>query len=456
MLKKEKIPHQVLNAKFHDKEAEIIAQAGKYKSVTIATNMAGRGTDIMLGGNLEYTVKEELAKKGYSSDVIEMAITPITYDNDEVTKAQNDIKQIEEKLKPQFKENRDKVVEAGGLKIIGSERHESRRIDNQLRGRSGRQGDIGQTRFYISLEDDLMKLFGSDRMKAMVETLGLPDDIPLEQRMLSSAIETAQKKVEGQNYSIRKNVLEYDDVMNTQREIIYSQRREVLNTEDISKVIFSLVESKVNKIVEQYFTRADNIDDVDFETLNIVLKNLFGVDNFISKEDITELDDEKIKNAIMEKIKSVYDNRHEEAKKLNSEEILNSIERYLILNTVNEKWIDHIDAISALKDGIGLRAYGQSKPIDEYKIESFDMFEELVNSIQEEAIRAVFSVRPKSKEEMVNVENKEANTKTILNMNTNEDGSNKKEPVKRSEKKVGRNEPCPCGSGKKYKQCCGK
>lgn len=456
MLRKEKIPHKVLNAKFHEKEAEIIAQAGKYKSVTIATNMAGRGTDIMLGGNLEYTVKEELAKKGYSSDVIEMAITPITYDNDEITKAQADIKIIEERLKPEFDENRKKVVEAGGLKIIGSERHESRRIDNQLRGRSGRQGDVGQTRFYISLEDDLMKLFGSDRMKTMVETLGLPDDIPLEQKMLSSAIETAQKKVEGQNYSVRKNVLEYDDVMNTQREIIYSQRREVLNAEDISKVIFSLAESKVNKIVEQYFTHADNIDDVDFETLSVILKKLFGMDNFISKEDITELDDEKVKNVIMGKIRSLYSKRHEEAKDLNSEEILTSIERYLILNTVNEKWIDHIDAISALKDGIGLRAYGQSRPIDEYKIESFDMFEELVNSIQEEAIRAVFSVRPKSKEEMVSAQNKEANTKTVINMSTNENGSTKKEPVIRSEKKIGRNSPCPCGSGKKYKNCCGR
>ena len=456
MLRKEKIPHQVLNAKFHEKEAEIIAQAGKYKSVTIATNMAGRGTDIMLGGNLEYTVKEELAKKGYSSDVIEMAITPISYNNDEVTKAQEEIKKIEEKLKPEFEENRDKVIKAGGLKIIGSERHESRRIDNQLRGRSGRQGDIGETRFYISLEDDLMKLFGSDRMKAMVETLGLPDDMPLEQKMLSSAIETAQKKVEGQNYSIRKSVLEYDDVMNTQREIIYSQRREVLNSEDLSKVVFSLAEAKINKVVEQFFTHADNIDDVDFDTLNIMLKNLFGIDNFITKEDIPELEDEKVKASLMKKIEDLYATRHEEAKKLNSEEILTSIERYLILNTVNEKWIDHIDAISALKDGIGLRAYGQSKPIDEYKIESFEMFEDLVNSIQEEAIRAVFSVRPKSKEEMVSVENKEANTKTILNMNTNEDGSNKKEPVVRKDKKIGRNDPCPCGSGKKYKQCCGR
>ena len=281
MLNKEKIPHQVLNAKFHEKEAEIIAQAGKFKTVTIATNMAGRGTDIMLGGNLEYTVKEELARKGYTQDVIEMAITPITYNNDEVTKAQKDIKEIEERLKPEFDKNKEKVIESGGLKIIGSERHESRRIDNQLRGRSGRQGDIGETRFYISLEDDLMKLFGSDRMKAMVEALGLPDDIPLEQKMLSNAIETAQKKVEGQNYSVRKSVLEYDDVMNTQREIIYSQRREVLDSEDISKVIFSLAEAKINKIVAEYFTPVGSIDEIDFDTLNLVFKNLFGVDNFV-------------------------------------------------------------------------------------------------------------------------------------------------------------------------------
>ena len=456
MLRKEKIPHQVLNAKFHDKEAEIIAQAGKYKAVTIATNMAGRGTDIMLGGNLEYTVKEELAKKGYTPDVIEMAITPITYDIEDVIKAKEDIKVIEEKLKPEFDKNKEQVVIAGGLKIIGSERHESRRIDNQLRGRSGRQGDVGETRFYISLEDDLMKLFGSDRMKMMVEALGLPDDMPLEQKMLSNAIETAQKKVEGIHYSTRKHVLEYDDVMNTQRGIIYSQRREVLDSEDISKVIFSLVEAKITKIVVEYFSSADGINDVDFETLNIVLKNLFGVDNVITAEEITDLEDEKVKNVITEKIKTIYNNRHEEAKKLNSEDVLISIERYLILNTVNEKWIDHIDAISALKDGIGLRAYGQSNPLDAYKIESFDMFEELTNSIQEESIRAVFSVRPKSKEEMVSVENKEANNKTVISMSTNENGDVKKEPVVRTDKKVGRNEPCPCGSGKKYKQCCGK
>ena len=456
MLRKEKIPHQVLNAKFHEKEAEIIAQAGKYKSVTIATNMAGRGTDIMLGGNLEYTVKEELAKKGYSSDIIEMAITPITYDNEEVTKAQKDIKEIEKKLKPEFEKNKDQVVNAGGLKIIGSERHESRRIDNQLRGRSGRQGDVGETRFYISLEDDLMKLFGSDRMKTMVDVLGLPDDMPLEQKMLSNAIETAQKKVEGINYSRRKSVLEYDDVMNTQREIIYTQRRDVLNSDNISKIIFSLAEAKINKIVEQFITPADGIESVDFETLNLTFKNLFGIGTFIAKEDINEFDEIKIKELIINKVKNLYESRHKEAKELNSEEILTSIERYLVLSTVNEKWIDHIDAISDLKDGINLRAVGQTNPFDEYKIESYEMFEDLVNSIQEESLRAVFSIKLKSKEELSNVENKEANTKTIISMSTNENGDVKKEPVKRVEKKIGRNQHCPCGSGKKYKNCCGK
>ena len=449
MLNKEKIPHQVLNAKFHEKEAEIIAQAGKFKTVTIATNMAGRGTDIMLGGNLEYTVKEELARKGYTQDVIEMAITPITYNNDEVTKAQKDIKEIEERLKPEFDKNKEKVIESGGLKIIGSERHESRRIDNQLRGRSGRQGDIGETRFYISLEDDLMKLFGSDRMKAMVEALGLPDDIPLEQKMLSNAIETAQKKVEGQNYSVRKSVLEYDDVMNTQREIIYSQRREVLDSEDISKVIFSLAEAKINKIVAEYFTPVGSIDEIDFDTLNLVFKNLFGVDNFVIKDDIKELDDNKVKEVLNNKVHKIYEDKHVEARELNSEDILISIERYLVLNTVNEKWIDHIDAISALKDGIGLRAYGQSKPIDDYKIECFDMFEELINSIQEESLKAVFSIRPKSKEELANVESKETKTKTVISMSTNENGEVKKEPVRREEKKIGRNEPCWCRKWKK-------
>ena len=456
LLKKQNIPHQVLNAKHHEKEAEIVAQAGKYKAVTIATNMAGRGTDIKLGGNLEYIVKEELAKKGYTSEVIEMAVTPIAYDNEEVKKAKEAIKEIEEKYEPELEDEKNKVIEAGGLKIIGSERHESRRIDNQLRGRAGRQGDPGSSKFYISLEDDLMKLFSSDKMMTIVDALGLPEDMPIEQKMLTNTIESAQKKVEGRNFTIRKNVLEYDDVMNKQREIIYAQRKEVLNTDDISKIVMQLARPKVKSIVDTYVSHADNIDAIDFTTMNTMLSSLFAKENIISKEDIEILDNENVENILMEKIEKIYEDKHKEAKELKSEEILNNIERFLILNTVNEKWMDHIDAISQLKEGIGLRAYGQTNPIEAYKIECFNMFEDLVSSIQEDATKAVFSLRAQKQEKYNNIVREESKS-NIKNISTNENGNTpvKRKPV-RAEKKIGRNEPCTCGSGKKYKNCCGK
>ena len=444
LLKKQNIPHQVLNAKHHEKEAEIIAQAGKYKAVTIATNMAGRGTDIKLGGNLQYIVKEELAKKGYTSEVIEMAVTPIAYDNEEVKKAKEAIKEIEEKYEPELEDEKNKVIEAGGLKIIGSERHESRRIDNQLRGRAGRQGDPGSSKFYISLEDDLMKLFGSDKMMTIVDALGLPEDMPIEQKMLTNTIESAQKKVEGRNFTIRKNVLEYDDVMNKQREIIYAQRKEVLNTDDISKIVMQLARPKVKSIVDTYVSHADNIDAIDFTTMNTMLSSLFAKENIISKEDIEILDNENVENILMEKIEKIYEDKHKEAKELKSEEILNNIERFLILNTVNEKWMDHIDAISQLKEGIGLRAYGQTNPIEAYKIECFNMFEDLVSSIQEDATKAVFSLRAQKQEKYNNIVKEESKT-NIKNISTNENGNTpvKRKPV-RAEKKIGRNEPCIC------------
>ena len=449
MLKKEKIPHQVLNAKFHAQEAEIIAQAGKFGQVTIATNMAGRGTDIMLGGNIEYTIKNELAKQGFESDVIEKAITPITYNDENVIKAKEEIKKLEETLKPKFEEEKNKVVEVGGLRIIGSERHESRRIDNQLRGRAGRQGDVGSTRFYISLEDDLMRLFGNDRMKNIVDSLGLPDDMPLEQKMLTSAIETAQKRVEGRNYSIRKNVLEYDDVMNTQRNIIYSQRREVLETEDIKSVILKLANGKIDEVVDNFFEDADSIDSINFEEVNLMLKNQFGVDNMISKEDIKILDEDEIKDIIAKKVEKVYDDKHLQAKEDKTEEVLTLIERRVILKVINEKWMDHIDAIENLKSGINLRAYGQTNPVEAYKMESFDMFEELVKTIKNESTRAVFSLKKQDDSNKANIAVNVTNMKT----NSNADASNTPRKV---DKKIGRNDPCTCGSGKKYKQCCGK
>ena len=453
LLKKMKIPHQVLNAKFHEKEAEIIAQAGKYKAVTIATNMAGRGTDIMLGGNLEFIVRSELAKKGYTPEEIELAITPIDNKDERIIQAKKDMKEIEDKYKPEIQKEKEKVKALGGLRIIGSERHESRRIDNQLRGRSGRQGDPGASRFYIAMDDDLMKLFGSDRMTAVVDALGIPDDMPIEQKMLTNTIEAAQKKVEGRNYSIRKNVLEYDDVMNQQREIIYSQRREVIAADDISEIIKKLYSGILAKIAKEYFASADSIESIDYAAVNAILKNLFGEDNIISKEDIKSLNDEDMLELLRQKVDDIYQMRVDEAKKLNIEDQFNKIAKYLVLNTVNEKWMDHIDAITELKEGIGLRAYAQTNPLQAYKIESYNMFEELNESIREESVKAVFSLRPKRKEEVINVKM----TDKITNIATNAAGEDtpKRKPV-RAEKKVGRNDPCPCGSGKKYKNCCGK
>ena len=453
LLKKKKIPHQVLNAKFHEKEAEIIAQAGKYKAVTIATNMAGRGTDIMLGGNLEFIVRSELAKKGYTPEEIELAITPIHNDNPRVIEAKKDMKEIEDKYKPEIQKEKEKVIAAGGLRIIGSERHESRRIDNQLRGRSGRQGDPGASRFYIAMDDDLMKLFGSDKMTKVIDALGIPDDMPIEQKMLTSTIESAQKKVEGRNYTIRKNVLEYDDVMNQQREIIYSQRREVIESDNVYDIVKKLYAGIISSIVKEYFTSADSITSIDYNAVNAVLRNLFSEDNIIKQEDIKSLDEEDMTELLTQKIDDIYQMRVEEAKKLNIEAEFNKIAKYLVLNTVNQKWMDHIDAITALKEGIGLRAYAQTNPLEAYKIESFNMFEELVKSIREESVKAVFSLKPKRKEQVVNVKM----TNNVTNLMTNASGEDtpKRKPVK-AEKKIGRNDPCPCGSGKKYKNCCGK
>ena len=443
----------MLNAKFHEKEAEIIAQAGKYKAVTIATNMAGRGTDIMLGGNLEFIVRSELAKKGYTPEEIELAITPIHNDNPRVIEAKKDMKEIEDKYKPEIQKEKEKVIVAGGLRIIGSERHESRRIDNQLRGRSGRQGDPGASRFYIAMDDDLMKLFGSDKMTKVIDALGIPDDMPIEQKMLTSTIESAQKKVEGRNYTIRKNVLEYDDVMNQQREIIYSQRREVIESDNVYDIVKKLYAGIISSIVKEYFTSADSITSIDYNAVNAVLRNLFSEDNIIKQEDIKSLDEEDMTELLTQKIDDIYQMRVEEAKKLNIEAEFNKIAKYLVLNTVNQKWMDHIDAITALKEGIGLRAYAQTNPLEAYKIESFNMFEELVKSIREESVKAVFSLKPKRKEQVVNVKM----TNNVTNLMTNASGEDtpKRKPVK-AEKKVGRNDPCPCGSGKKYKNCCGK
>ena len=407
----------------------------------------------MLGGNLEFMVRSDLAKKGYTPEEIELAITPIENKDERVIQAKKDMKEIEEKYRPQIQEEKEKVIAAGGLRIIGSERHESRRIDNQLRGRSGRQGDPGASRFYISMEDDLLKLFGSDRLNGIVDALGLPEDMPIEVKMLANTIETAQKKVEGRNYTIRKTVLEYDDVMNQQRGIIYEQRKEVLEAEDISEIVKKLYAGILANVSAEYFEDADNIDSIDFPAVNAFLKNIFGEENIISKEDITSLNPEDMNELLNSKIEEIYNQRLETAKSLDIEADFRRFAKILILNTVNQKWMDHIDAMTNLKEGIGLRAYAQTNPLQAYKIEAFNMFEELNSIIREESVRAVFSLRPRKQQQPIRV-----NTMPkVTNLQTSAgDDTPKRQPVVNKEKKVGRNDPCPCGSGKKYKNCCGK
>ena len=450
------IPHQVLNAKYHEQEADIVAQAGKFKSVTIATNMAGRGTDIMLGGNLEYLVKQELSKLGYTKEVIEMAMTPIHYDIDEVNEAKEKIKAIEDKYKKEIEESKRKVIDAGGLKIIGSERHESRRIDNQLRGRAGRQGDIGSSKFYLSFEDDLMKLFASDKVTAIANMMGLPEDTPIEMGMLTSTIETAQKKIEGIHYSIRKNVLEYDDVMNKQREIIYAERRNVLKAESSKEFILNMTNSKIKEIVDMHIGKVENVDDIDLFGINTILNDVFKVENLLTKEDVKTLDEEYISTLVYDKVKEAYETKHKEIEDKGDsfKDIINTLEKRFILKTVDEKWMDHIDNISGLKDGINLRAYGQTNPLEAYKMESFDLFEEMNYNIKEDSLKAVYSIKQNTNNVNDNIEVKITNYTSddtvmsdkskITNITTNAPKESlKKEPIKVA-KEQGRNEICNC------------
>ena len=461
LLKKARVPHEVLNAKYHEKEAEIVAQAGKHKRVTIATNMAGRGTDIVLGGNSEFLAKKKLLAEGIDNDKIEFASGYENTKDEELLELRKRYKELEEKYKEEIKEDREKVLEAGGLKIIGSERHESRRIDNQLRGRAGRQGDPGETRFYISLEDDLMKLFGGDRVATIAEFMNIPEDMPIEQNLLTGAIETAQKRVEGKNYSIRKSVLEYDDVMNKQRDVIYGQRRQILDGENAEEFVMKMADSQLTRLLNIYIANSHSVEDVDKDTLNLSLTSLFGKADLILDEEIATLDTEKIHEKLSKKIKEIYNNRIKKFEDKNLLEVYRNIEKYLMLKIVDEKWMDHIDNMAHLKEGIHLRAYGQSNPVDAYKIEGFDLFEEMAESIQEDVIKAVFTVnfdesdtnRVNKKGSVLRPDFGKMNTGSINNMSTNQEKVN--EPVK-VEKKVGRNEPCPCGSGKKYKNCCSK
>lgn len=443
MLKKQGIPHEVLNAKHHEREAEIVAQAGRFGAVTIATNMAGRGTDIVLGGNPEYIAKSEMKKKGYSDHVIALANSFADTDDPEILEAREVYNSLYNDVKKSTDEEHKKVVEAGGLHIIGTERHESRRIDNQLRGRSGRQGDPGSSRFYISLEDELMRLFGSDRIKGVVDTLGMPDDEPLEHNLLSKSIEGAQRKVEGRNFGIRKHVLQYDDVMNKQREVIYAERKKVLEGEDLKEYIISMVKTIISDAVNMYTEGIKYPEEWNFKGLEDYLSNIFlpkGILKFNNVEDLTV---EKLNEYLVEIAKNAYEEKEREI----GAEQLREIERVILLKVVDTKWMDHIDAMDQLRQGIGLRALGQEDPVRAYQVEGYDMFEEMIRSIQEDTVKYLYHLQSPEKVQRERVVK-------VVSTNSGDDESKRKPIVK--EKKVGRNDPCPCGSGKKYKKCCGK
>ena len=454
LLKKEGIKHEVLNAKFHEKEAEIIAQAGKFGAVTIATNMAGRGTDIMLGGNSEYLAKQEMRKLGYSSELIEQATAFNETDDKEILDARKKFKELEEKHNSIIKEEKEKVIDAGGLKIIGTERHESRRIDNQLRGRSGRQGDRGESRFYIGLDDDLMKIFGGDKVTAVYNLLGADEDMPIESRMITKSVESAQRRVEGRNFSIRKNVLAYDDVMNVQREIIYAQRRQVLDGEDLKDKIIKMMDSVAEDLISVYLTE----ENVNKEALMEDIKSTFGIEEVKSinskKPNINEVITE-----VQDKIHEIYSKKEEE---FGSEE-LRELERIVMLKIVDQRWMDHIDNMDELKNGIGLQGYGQKDPVVQYRILGGEMFDEMTANIKVDVVKFLLNARKKEggvsrREETSKITNASLED-TAINL---VDGSYKKDEggmnktVVNDEPKVGRNDPCPCGSGKKYKNCCGK
>ncbi|MGI6122697.1 MAG: preprotein translocase subunit SecA [Acetivibrionales bacterium] len=445
ILKKHGIKHNVLNAKYHEKEAEIVAQAGKYGAVTISTNMAGRGTDIMLGGNPEFLAKQEMRKQGMEEALISASISFDETDDEQILKARQIFKELNERFKKETDKEKEQVIAAGGLKIIGTERHESRRIDNQLRGRSGRQGDPGETRFYIALDDDLMRLFGSERMERMVNALGLDEDQPIEAKLLSNAIESAQKKIEGINFQRRKNVLQYDDVMNQQREIIYSERAKVLNGENIKEYIMKMIDNIAENIVNMYCGESDIPDNWDLKGLASYAESILLPTGTldIKSIDLETVTAKDIKDVITNKAYALYEAKEAEL----GEELIREIERRALLRSVDEKWMDHIDAMDQLKYGIGLRAYGQHDPVIEYKREGFDMFDEMIRNIQQDTVKMILHI----KKENIVVKREQVAKPTMASHG--DDGVRR--PKKREVAKVGRNEPCPCGSGKKYKKCCG-
>ena len=441
-LKKAGIKHQVLNAKRHKQESEIVAQAGRLGAVTIATNMAGRGTDIVLGGNPEYMANVEMQKKNLPEEVFEQIDSYNQTDNKEILAVREEYQKLVEKFKQETKEEAKQVIDAGGLHIIGTERHESRRIDNQLRGRSGRQGDPGSTRFYISAEDDLIRLFAGDRFKQVLDKTNHPDDEPIDSSVLTRLIESAQRKVEGNNFSIRKNVLQYDDVMNKQREVIYAERKKVLEGEDLSGDIKAMIESIIENNLNFYQKSDDHGNThIDYEGLINFGRDEFDFDHEALKE-LQGKDLDTIKNKFRELAKAKY-----EEKEKDFGDKFKEVERVVLLRNVDSKWMDHIDAMDQLRKGIGLRAVGQTDPVRAYAEEGFDMFEEMNESIREDTVKMLYHVYNPD-----NIQRK----KVAKEVNTVNPDTGKKTPYVRKKEKIGRNDPCPCGSGKKYKNCCGR
>ncbi len=443
LLKARGIKHQVLNAKNHEREAEIVAQAGKKGAVTIATNMAGRGTDIKLGGNAEYLAIHEMRKLEYSDEIIQEATGFAETDDEEILEARNKYQELNKKFEEKIAPEAEEVRAAGGLFIIGTERHESRRIDNQLRGRSGRQGDPGESRFYISLEDDLMRLFGGDRVQKFMETMNFDEDMPIEASFLSSAIESAQKKIEGRNFAIRKNVLDFDDVMSQQRTTIYSQRNKVLDGEDISGNIQDMMNKSIEEAVDMYCS--DSVaENWNLDGLRAHFLNLYVMDSDLryTTEELNDLTKKDIVEFLKERGQLIYKTREAEM----GSPAMREVERVCLLKTVDRHWMDHIDAMEELKRGIYLRGYGQRNPVVEYRFEGFAMFDEMIAAIREETVRMVLTVpvrvqRPIEREQVMKPDAPNAGAQT---------------PYRNKGEKVGRNDPCPCGSGKKYKNCCGK
>jgi len=447
LLKRRGIKHQVLNAKYHDKEAAIVAQAGQKGAVTIATNMAGRGTDIKLGGNAEFMAKEEMRRMQFSEELITEADAFSDTDDEEILEARRVFGELEAKYKDQIKDAAEEVRKVGGLYIIGTERHESRRIDNQLRGRSGRQGDPGMSRFYLSLEDDLMRLFSGDRINAIMDKLNVEEDTPIESKMLSNTIEGSQRKVESRNFAIRKNVLQYDDVMNRQREIIYDQRNQVLDGKDMREQIVHMIDEAIEHNVKRYLPEGKVHDNWDLPALREHYMGwMITPEEFhYTSEELETLEPDYLVEKLQERAHMIYEARE----KMFGDKLMRELERVILLKNVDILWMDHIDAMEELKRGIGLRAYAQHDPVVEYRLEGFEMFDEMIATIRENTARMILTVQIRRQEEPPKREEVAKPTATSA------DGTDTKRPV-RSNKKPGRNDPCPCGSGLKYKKCCGK